>query len=269
MVVLVVFGFKATLTAKVISWRTCVSWLSYTSTNITFFSKPPTTFLTCFSGGERRRKFASTGSRWLVVLGYSATLTLKVISWCLVTHMYILASLHQYNCLSKATNYFSHMLQQRWKAKIGWKESLPQLGIKLTTTRSWVGDAYNWATQAGHHGQQRYKMPLFPQSMAQCWLLQNCLEYWHLFSSEYWHDSVLKCRLFRASCMFVFNMSFLRRVALVLVMADVTRILQSGYVVFNTTFYTPVEDGTYYGITRGGRAASNSLSGAYLQNYTS
>ena len=33
-------------------------------------------------------------------------------------------------------------------------------------------------------------------------------------------------------------------------------------------FYTPVKDGTYYGITRGGRAASSSLSGAYLQNYS-
>ena len=37
-------------------------------------------------------------------------------------------------------------------------------------------------------------------------------------------------------------------------------------------FYTPVEDGKYYGITRGGRAsgraASSSLSGAYLQNYS-
>ena len=34
-------------------------------------------------------------------------------------------------------------------------------------------------------------------------------------------------------------------------------------------FYTPVEDGTYYGITHGGRAGgwavSTSLSGAYLQ----
>ena len=35
------------------------------------------------------------------------------------------------------------------------------------------------------------------------------------------------------------------------------------------SFYTPVEDGTYYGITHGGRAASTSLSGAYLQNYSS
>ena len=37
-------------------------------------------------------------------------------------------------------------------------------------------------------------------------------------------------------------------------------------------FYTPVKDGTYYGITRGGRpggrVASSSLSGAYLQNYS-
>ena len=35
-------------------------------------------------------------------------------------------------------------------------------------------------------------------------------------------------------------------------------------------FYTPVEDRTYYVITRGGRAASpHSLSGAYLQDYAS
>ena len=46
---------------------TCVSWLSHTSTNTTFFPKPPTTFLTCFSRGEGRnkleRKFASTPYR--------------------------------------------------------------------------------------------------------------------------------------------------------------------------------------------------------------
>ena len=55
---LVVLGFNATLTAMIISWRlgsTCVSWLSHTSTNTTFFPKPPTTFLTCFSRGERRK----------------------------------------------------------------------------------------------------------------------------------------------------------------------------------------------------------------------
>ena len=48
---LVVLGFNAILTAKVISWR---SRLSHASTNTTFFPKPPTTFLTCFSRGERR-----------------------------------------------------------------------------------------------------------------------------------------------------------------------------------------------------------------------
>ena len=56
---MVVLGFNATLTAKVTSrrrWRTCVSWLSHTSTNTTFFPKPPTTFLTCFRG--ERRKYA-------------------------------------------------------------------------------------------------------------------------------------------------------------------------------------------------------------------
>ena len=37
----------------------------------------------------------------------------------------------------------------------------------------------------------------------------------------------------------------------------------------NPNCYTPIEDGTYYRITHGGRAASTSLSGAYLQNYSS
>ena len=52
------------LTAKVISWQSCVSWLSHTNTNKTFFPKPPTTFLTCFSRGQpwkyAWRKFTST-----------------------------------------------------------------------------------------------------------------------------------------------------------------------------------------------------------------
>ena len=54
---LVVLRFNATLTAKVIS---CVSWLSHTSTKTNFFSKPPTTFLTCFSRGERRNYAGKT-----------------------------------------------------------------------------------------------------------------------------------------------------------------------------------------------------------------
>ena len=33
----------------------CVSWLSHTNTNTTFFLKPPTIFLTYFSRGERRK----------------------------------------------------------------------------------------------------------------------------------------------------------------------------------------------------------------------
>ena len=42
-------------------------------------------------------------------------LTAKFISWRSVTHMSFLAFPHQYyhNFLSKATNFFSHMLQQR------------------------------------------------------------------------------------------------------------------------------------------------------------
>ena len=53
---------------------------------------------------------------WLLVLSvFSATLTVKVISWRSVTHMCFLAFSHQYqhNFLSKVTDCFSHMLQQR------------------------------------------------------------------------------------------------------------------------------------------------------------
>ena len=68
---LVVLGFNAALTAKVMSWRsvTHANFLAFSrqyqhSTNTTFFPKLPTTFLTCFSmRGENmpERKFASTG----------------------------------------------------------------------------------------------------------------------------------------------------------------------------------------------------------------
>ena len=44
------------------SSRTCVSWLSHTSTNTNFFPKPPTTFLTIFSRVEKR-KYAGKKSR--------------------------------------------------------------------------------------------------------------------------------------------------------------------------------------------------------------
>ena len=52
---------------------------------------------------------------WVVVLGFNATLTAKVIPWQSVTHMCFLAvsDKHQHNFLSKTTDYFSHMLQQR------------------------------------------------------------------------------------------------------------------------------------------------------------
>ena len=43
-----------------------------------------------------------------------------------------------HNFLSKAMDYFSHMLQQRGEAKIHWKESSPQPGIEFITTRSGV-----------------------------------------------------------------------------------------------------------------------------------
>ena len=55
---LVVLGFNTTLTAKVISWWSVThifSWLSTPVLTQLFFPKPPTTFLTCFCRGERRK----------------------------------------------------------------------------------------------------------------------------------------------------------------------------------------------------------------------
>ena len=95
-------------------------------------------------------KFQVFGCSWLVVLGFNATLTAKVISWRSVTHMCFLAFSHQYKTfLSKATDYLSPMLLQRWEGKIRQKEKSPQLGIELTPTRSWVRHAHHWVTRAG------------------------------------------------------------------------------------------------------------------------
>ena len=65
MIWLVVLRFNATLTAKVISWRsvTHISFLTFSHQlrvpkQRFFFPKPPTTFLACFCRGEKR-KYAS------------------------------------------------------------------------------------------------------------------------------------------------------------------------------------------------------------------
>ena len=53
---------------------------------------------------------------WLVVLGFNATLTAKVISWRSVTHVGVSWLSHtstNTTFLSKATDYFSHILLQR------------------------------------------------------------------------------------------------------------------------------------------------------------
>ena len=54
-----VLGFNATLMAKVISWQSvthmCFLAFSHQLLIQLFFPKPPTTFLTCFCRGERRK----------------------------------------------------------------------------------------------------------------------------------------------------------------------------------------------------------------------
>ena len=63
---LVLLGFNATLTAKVISWRSVTHYVYpvFLTTALTqlSFPKPPTTFHTCFCRGERR-KYAGKKSR--------------------------------------------------------------------------------------------------------------------------------------------------------------------------------------------------------------
>ena len=63
---LVVLGFNATLTAKVISWRSVTHYVfpGFLTPVLTqlFFPKPPTTILTCFCRGKRR-KYAGKKSR--------------------------------------------------------------------------------------------------------------------------------------------------------------------------------------------------------------
>ena len=85
-----------------------------------------------------KSKFLSAMISWLVLLGFNATLTAKVILWRTVTHMFpgFLTPVLTQFFLSKATDYFSHMLLQRQEVKIRLKEKSPQPGIKLTTTWS-------------------------------------------------------------------------------------------------------------------------------------
>ena len=55
---LVIFGFNATLTARIISWQsmTHICFLVFSHQyNSPFFRKSPITFLTCFSRGERQK----------------------------------------------------------------------------------------------------------------------------------------------------------------------------------------------------------------------
>ena len=52
---LVVLWFNATSTVKVMRCTCVLYWLSHNSTDTTSFPKPPATFLTCFSRGERRK----------------------------------------------------------------------------------------------------------------------------------------------------------------------------------------------------------------------
>ena len=74
-------------------------------------------------------------------------------SWQSVTHICFLAFSHQYlhNFSFQSTDYFSHLLLQRWEAKIRHKEKSPQPGIKLTNIRSWVWHAHHWANRAGQY----------------------------------------------------------------------------------------------------------------------
>ena len=88
---------------------------------------------------------------WLVVLGLMPLLQLRSYHggrW-LICVSWLSHTSTNTTFLSKATDYFPHLLLQRWEAKIRQKEKSPQPGIELTTTRSWVWHAHHWVTRAG------------------------------------------------------------------------------------------------------------------------
>ena len=72
--------------------------------------------------------------------------------------------------LFKATDYFSHMLLQMCEAKICRKESSPQPGIELTTTRSWVWHAHHWASRAGHQNFNSQGQTILVRDASICFL---------------------------------------------------------------------------------------------------
>ena len=82
----------------------------------------------------------------------NATLTAKVISWPSMTHMYVFSSFLTpvLTQLSFKSHWllFSHALAEVRGENTPLKKS-PQLGIELTTIRSWVRHAHYWAIRAG------------------------------------------------------------------------------------------------------------------------
>ena len=104
---------------------------------------------------------------WLVVLGFDATLTAKVISWRSVMHMFLgfLTPILAHLFFPKPPTTFLTCFCRSARRKYVGKSS-PQQGIELTTTRSRVQRAHHWATLEGlafksmRYAVQKYKLTI-------------------------------------------------------------------------------------------------------------
>ena len=87
----------------------------------------------------------------LVVLGFKATLTAKVMSWWSVTHMFpdFLTPVLRQLFFPKPPTPFLTCFCRGKRSKYDRKKVCLKWGIDLTTTRSWVRHAHHWATHVG------------------------------------------------------------------------------------------------------------------------
>ena len=102
----------------------------------------------------------------LVVLGFNATLTAKVISWRSMTHMCFLAFscqyLHSFSFQSHRL-LFSHASAEV-RGENTQERNVTSTRIELRITRSRVRHAQHWATRAGPFGKDR----------KHCWKRRKC-----------------------------------------------------------------------------------------------
>ena len=107
--------------------------------------------------------------------------------------------------LSKASDYFSHRLLQRWEAKICRKGGLPQPGIELTKFPSTGDQTHNYQVRHTHHLAIRADQKVWPSTVLDTtyekhgypstWKLEKCFNpiftVWNCYASQFGIQSML------------------------------------------------------------------------------